>query len=242
MENYIGLIFRAWFWELLAAMAGTIYLRKVPKVPTLYKYFVYYLWITFIVDVSGAYLLVAYYEWKALLKLIEGTIFYRNYWLFNPMKIFSLSFYCLFFILQLESERSKKILSWLVGLFFISAWINLIVSGKFFIAYAAYTPIVGSILLSICIAFYLLEMLNGDKILNFYKNLTFYVAVGALLWHLTFTPMFIYNNYKIMGSSAEFLKVYLFILGVLNFVMYGLYTVGFIVEIKNSKRQLATDN
>lgn len=220
----------------MAALAGIIYLKKNPVAPTIFRMFVYYLCLTAIIDILGTYNAMAYYSDYRIFGFVKDTVWQSNYWLYNSFKTFSFLVYFVFFISQLNSDRSRQWLYMASAVFFISAWINLIVSGKFFVAYAAYTPIVGSVFLSICIAFYLFEILKSDRILNFYKSLSFYVAVGAILWHLTFTPMFIYNNYKVMGSSPEFFKIYLLVLSVLNFVMYGLFTLGFIIEIKKMRR------
>ncbi|MFD1096428.1 hypothetical protein [Salegentibacter chungangensis] len=237
LENFIGSIFRAWLWEFCAALAGLIYLLNVRETGRWTRRFVYFLWITFFIDLSGAYVRLAYYSDYTIFGFIENTVWQRNYWLYNSYNIFVFLFFSLFFISQLSGSKIKKVLRGVCVFYLLSAWINLIVSGKFFTGYSAYTFLLGTLLLSVSIGFYFYQLLKSDKILSFYKDISFYIASGTLLNYLAFTPMFLYNNFAVMKTSPEFVDIYLTVLALLNFVMYGFYTLGFIIEIRKKREK-----
>lgn len=239
LEFFVDSLFRGVLWELLAATAAIIYLKRVKAIPLYKRIFIFYLCAMFVIDVLGYYAAVAYYSDYRLFAFAKDTVFRQNYWIFNAVKPFAYLVYLQFFIFQVRSRKLRKILGWAAAVFLVFSLYNLIFSGEYFIAYVTLIPLVGSILLSITIACYLFDMLTSNKILAFFKSLTFYVATGALIWHLVFTPMFIYNKFNIMSSSPEFVEVYLMTLGILNFFMYSLFVVGFFVEMKYEKRKYA---
>lgn len=241
VEFFVDSLFRGILWELLAAIAAVVYLKRVKEIPLYKRIFIFYLCGIFVIDVLGYYAAVAYYSDYRLFSFAKDSVFRQNYWMFNAVKPFAYLVYLQFFILQIRSQRLRKLLTWASAVFLISSLLNLIFSGEYFTAYITYTPLAGSILLSVCIACYLFDMITSDKILHFFKSLSFYVAVGALIWHLVFTPMFIYNKFNIMNSSPDFVKVYLMTLGLLNFYMYSLFVIGFFIEMKYEKRKYAVE-
>lgn len=241
VEFFVDSLFRGVLWELLAAIAAVIYYKRVKSIPLYKKIFIFYLCAIFVIDVSGYYAAVAYYSDYRLFSFAKDSVFRQNYWMFNTVKPFAYLVYLQFFIFQIRSQRLQKILSWAAAVFLIISLLNLILSGEYFTAYITLTPLAGSILLSICIGCYLFNMITSDKILQFFKSLSFYVAAGALIWHLVFTPMFIYNKINIMNSTPDFVKVYLMTLGLLNFYMYSLFVTGFFIEMKYEKRKYVVE-
>lgn len=81
---------------------------------------------------------------------------------------------------------------------------------------------------------YYYEMLKSDKILNFYKNLAFYVSVGVLIRYLVVTPIFIYSKYY-TNASPDFVEMYGLIIIVSNVFMYGMFITGFIISAGRGK-------
>ncbi len=240
-EYFIKSFFRGVLWEFLAAMAALIYLKKVEGIPLFKKIFIYYLCAMFLVDVLGYYVAIAYYSDYRIFGFTKGTVFQQNYWLFNVVKPFAMLVYIQFFVAQLRSPLLKKLLTWTAGVFLVSSILNLILSGEFFVGYISFTPVAGSIILAITIGCYLFEMLTGERILYFFKLLSFFVAIGALIWHLVFTPMFVFNKFSIMSSTPQFVKVYLLTLGLLNFFMYTMFVFGFFIEMKNKRMEHGND-
>ena len=235
-EFFIESFFRGVWGEILVAVLGLLYLRKVPSVPFYKKLFVYYLCGMLLVDLSGYYVAIAYFTDYRWFGFVENTVWDRNYWLFNAVNPISFLVFLWFFIAQLKSKRIRQWFKIATALFLIGCVIFNIISGDYFTSYIPFTYIAGSILLAICIAFYFIQVLQSDQIIDFYKTLSFYVAFGALLWHLGFTPMFIYNNYNIMESTPVFLEIYKITLSILNFIMYGSFAAGFIIEMRTFKK------
>lgn len=236
LEAFVNTFVRGYLWIFLAAIAGSIYLAKVKKVPRINRIFVWFLWLTLFVDLSGFYSLIGYYTDYRYFGFVKGTKYLQNYWLYNIFKTVAFVFYFYFFILQLNSPRIRKIMIWITWIFFVSAWANYFFFTDIFLGYSSFTAIGGTFILLLCIALYLFQIIRSDKIVDFYREFPFYVAIGALLWHLTITPLFIYNKYGIMHSSADFVQMYLRILTIMNFIMYGLFAIGFITVTTSRKK------
>lgn len=228
LEYYLNNLFPVNFAELLAAFAGTYYLTKNPKAGTAVRIFVYFLWFTLLVEIIGLYTAYAYFTNYRGVEFLKGSLFESNHWLFNIYQIFSYLIYFLFFILHLKLEKYRKILVYFTAFFVVTAILNLIFSGIFFNAFSAYTHIIGTVILILCISAYYYELLSSDRILYFYKNVEFYISIGALIFHVVTTPLFIYSKYFKL-QNPDFLSVYFFILKSVNFFLYGIIILGFLV-------------
>ncbi|QLE02988.1 hypothetical protein HX109_15950 [Galbibacter sp. BG1] len=77
---------------------------------------------------------------------------------------------------------------------------------------------------------YLGTILKSDEILRFYKTLPFWITVGILFFNLVTMPIFIFAEQLNFTAS-----VYVYILVISNYVMYGCFITGFIVNAKNQK-------
>lgn len=241
LEIYLKNILPGHAVELLAALGGTFYLFKVPGVKPSLRIFVYFLWLIFFVELLGLYSLYNYfYEYKYL-EFIKGTSYEQNYWLYNSFHVISYMVYFYFFIQQLESKKVSKHLISLAWFFFASSIAFLIFSGVFFVNFSFYTIITGTIILILCIGAYYYEMLKSDGILKFNQSPTFYISVGALIWHVVVTPLLIYGRYY-STTSPEFIKMYSLILGAANLFLYGIYLFGFIIcsqrKYRNIRREV----
>lgn len=227
--------------ELGAAVAGTIYLKHTNTQTPYSKIFVFYLWLVVIVEIIGIYPAVNYFTNFSFIPVVEGTVFERNFWLYNSYNIVKFVVLFLFFKAQLRNKINIKIFNWIVPGFVIIAILNLIFSDVFFTRSSAFTYITGSLILMILIFVYYIELLKSDRILFFYKTLAFYISVGLLLWHVAVTPLFIYNKYFSM-TSPEFVQLHSTILKFSNYFLYGIYIIAFIICLPKNKRSLLTRN
>lgn len=232
LDQLIDSIFRAFLWEFIAALAGAYYLIKAKNIPLIHRIFVWFLWLTLLIDTSGFYNIVAYYSDYEYFSFIKGTRFAHTYWLFNPYHLIAFVAFQSFFIIQIISEKLRKILWAITIVFTISAILNLILSGIFFTSYSAFTAIGGTVILVFLIGLFFYQILRSNRILDFYKDLAFYVAIGALLWHVSITPLFIYNKFGIMNTNPEFVNFYKILLSVMNAFMYGSFAAGFFIVAK----------
>ena len=67
-------------------------------------------------------------------------------------------------------------------------------------------------------------------------KLTFYVSVGLLIYYLSVMPIYIYQSY--VQTSSEYREIYNVILKSLNFFLYSMFTIGFIVQYYWRKKSM----
>jgi hypothetical protein len=106
---------------------------------------------------------------------------------------------------------------------------EIIFSGGFFIGSMPLTNIFGTLLVFLSIAFYYLELLKSDQILQVHKTLPFYVSVGALIFHLCTTPFFIYSTYYSISIDPNFVSLYRRVIFGTNYLLYSIYIAGFLI-------------
>ena len=75
--------------ELLAATAGTYYLKKNTEASNSTFYLVYFLWFTFILEVIAIYSPIAYFTDCEYFGFVYDTVFERNIWLYNIYSLIS---------------------------------------------------------------------------------------------------------------------------------------------------------
>lgn len=214
--------------ELGAAIAGTYYLRNVgnPKRET--RIFVYYLWLVVFVELVGLYPIIAYFSDYQIFPFIKDTLFERNIWWYNSYHVIKSVVFYFFFIEQLESVRKRKTF-YIMALFMIlGSLMYLIFSGEFFTRYSTVDVMGGTIFLTFLIFSYYFDLLRSKKILFFYKSIAFYISVGLLVWHLTISPLFIYDSYFSV-KSPQFVELHLLVLKIINAFLYGIIIAGFII-------------
>lgn len=231
MSDLLNLIVINLF-ELIAAIVGTIYISKY-RVEKPTRYFVSFLWFNVFVEIVFGWLPTFIENFK-FFSLLEDTIFVQNLWIYNIYDIISFTFYLYYFTILIESELSRKIAKGFIVVFLICAILNLSFSGVFFETNSTFNAIFGTLLLVLYIIYFYFQMLQSEKILEFYKSFPFYVSVGALVFHLIVNPIFIYEQYYSHSVSSEFVRVFLTILTIVNIFMYSCYTIGFLVCYKKN--------
>ncbi|WP_438424282.1 hypothetical protein [Aquimarina macrocephali] len=225
-------LFSYLLFELMAAIAGSFYIRKC-RGDRFSRYFVYFLWLTLFVELFGTIPALIYYG--DLFPSLKGTFLEKNHWLYNIFFIYNFSFYIYYFCLNYKTEKLKVFMKALMVAYVLGAIVNLIFSDIYFIGISPFTYIVGTILLFVGGILYLYEILQSDKILTFYKTIPFYIAVGSVIFHLVVTPLFIYSKFYHMEKSPEFVDVRKIILNSAIIFMYTCYTIGFIVCSRKNK-------
>lgn len=225
--DYSEIIF---LFEFLAALTGILSLKKCREKPT--RYFVFFLCLIFAVELVGHYSLFLDHQAFAFLK---ETRFVKNHWLFNPYIIINFFFYTLFFVFYIRSKRIKKLIKSLLIFYLVSSIANIFIADILFSKLSTYSFVSGSILLLFTVLYYFYEIIQDDQILTFKTSFTFYVAIGALVFHLCVTPLFIYSIYFDEKHNPLFVKIYLTTLTLTNIFMYTCYIFGFIVCLKKNK-------
>lgn len=217
--------------EVLAAIAGTYFISK-NKGDSSIRYFVYYLWITVFVETIGI-LPRLIISWESL-SFLKDSIWAHNFWIYNIYLVLTFWVYVNYFKSIIKRGVFKNIINVFVLVFVTSSFVNFVVTDVFFNGLSSFSFILGSISLLFSALLYFYEVLQTDIILNFYKSISFYIAIGSLVFYLSITPLFIYNEYY-SSNSPEFVKIYNIIRELAIIFMYSCYTFGFIVCLKKKK-------
>ncbi|PKA82287.1 hypothetical protein ATE92_0415 [Ulvibacter sp. MAR_2010_11] len=191
--------------ELLAAIMATIHFKKYRA--SYEKYFLFFMWYTFLVDLTGG--------------LIGDVFLMNNAWLYNAFIITSFLFYFNWYYTILRRSNFKKAVIAFTIIFSVVALFNLFfVSWK---AYHSYTFFTGAAFLLVLTLFHFHQLLNSNEVLIVKHKLSFWISTGLLLFYMGMIPLI----YLLKYIGIEHLS-YLFILISLNVILYGCYTIGFI--------------
>lgn len=225
-EYFLQNLFLVFILEIGAAVSGSIYLKKISDHPPGARLMVFYLWLVVFVEIVGLYAAYAYFSDYTKLGFIEGTPFERNYWWFNIYHVVKIIILSYFFIRQYGSLQKQKlfyVLTWIITISFI---FDIFLSDIFFTQYQFYSTVAGALYLIVLILIYYIELMESNRILNFYNSFVFYISIGMLVWHAMVTPLFIYSKYY-RQTSPEFVALYSIILQLANVFLYGVIILGF---------------
>ncbi|RKS50692.1 hypothetical protein BC962_2465 [Gillisia mitskevichiae] len=220
-------IYVTYIFEFIAAVSGSYYLIKTPRVRKEIIYFSWFLWFVLLVDLSGLYALWAYFDDYRTFPFLENSLFTRNVWLYNWLNLISSIFYSFLFIKQIKKLKIKRILKYTLFGFIILGIFKLTSSDQLFYKYDMSVRLVGVLLLIIAIGIYYYELLMSDQILDIKRNLLFYISVGVFIWHLCVSPIDIYSTYFSI-ENRDFIFMHAAILRYCNIFMYGIFSFGFI--------------
>ncbi|NND63831.1 MAG: hypothetical protein HKN48_11645 [Flavobacteriaceae bacterium] len=191
--------------EFSAAITATVYYSKY--IFSSEKYFLFFLWYTFFVDLLGA-----------SLRPMFGM---DNYWLYNAFTITSLLFYFYWYYTILKSHLFRK---WVV--FFTIVFSAVAVFSLFYQSwneYHKYTFVTGALFVLVLTVFHFYKLLNSDEVLIVKYKLSFWISTALLLFYMGMIPlMFLTEFLDISGISYKIIIVSL------NLILYGCYIIGFV--------------
>lgn len=196
------------YLELIAVIIGTIKYRQFKEAQLKYVYF--FLWYVTINEFTAG---VSY--------PILGI---PNYILYNVYFIIHFAFFLWWYSSLMFSTLRKKILQffivffgifWLVDAFFLQDFIN---------GYLTYSYTLGTVMVTLAVSLYFIEMLNRDVILNITGSPYFWISFGLLVYCVTYLPFeiaitFLQRENFIMWSVVLFL---------INCIQYGCFAIAFI--------------
>ena len=195
--------------QLLSAISAIFAYKKLKN--TNWKWFVFYLIFVFFAELFSKIILIEYqsfrnYYYDFLIIPIEFLLFY---WLFakNSLKSSRLHIYsCLIFIV-----------------FYIFHFFNL--EQVRLISSMDYT--VGVFLLAIMVYLEFIKQIKSDEILNFQKNMMFYINIGVLLFYVGTLPFFAFEKFLYKNNFNLWNNYFTFFLLSVN-IMYLLFAASFI--------------
>ena len=236
LSDFLPYVLPIFFLEILAASAGTYYLRRNVSQFKNTKYLVLFLWLTVFVEAVGFYAPFAYFSDYTMFPFVQGTPFENNYWWYNIYITLSFSFYVLYFISFLKNSYWKSVFKALVGAFLLSSISIFIFSDTFFKGFPPFVTISGTLLLFFSVILFYFELLRSDLLLQLKGLLPFYISVGVLMFNLCLTPIEIFIQYfNLKGGNELFVTLRSNVMLYGNIFMYSTYTLGFLICSRKKK-------
>jgi hypothetical protein len=208
-----------------SVIAGFYYINKKAESGA-NKFLTYFLLFTFCIEAIGFIPRIIYSQ--EYLHYLKETVWFTNFWLYNPYLIVSYTFYAFYFSINLKIKGLRQVLNYLVTIFVISSLANLVFSNIFFVSYSMFTMFAGIALLFLAISFYYYELLQDEKLLYINKSVQFYISVAFLLFNLISMPLWINIRFYNNTLSPEFINLYRIIFLTANILLYSTYTFAFI--------------
>ncbi|PKA84425.1 hypothetical protein ATE92_2614 [Ulvibacter sp. MAR_2010_11] len=228
LNDFLTYAVPVYILELLAAIAGSYYLIKVPNHNKFTKYFVCYLWLTFVVEIICTYAPIGYFSGYEYFSFVKDTRFERNNWLYNCYFAVAYTFYAYFFGHYLRDKLLQKSLYLLAGIFFICSLISLITGDYLFVQDSKFINLGGTLLLFLSVILFYFELLKSNIILNLKRFLPIYLSVGLIVFYLCTTPLTIFSQY-FNAENNIFVNLQVQLILYCNIFMYSTFIVGFIV-------------
>lgn len=186
------------------------------------KFFVIYLGCVFSFEIIALYL---------------HSVERDNLFLYNILTF--LEFNCLLFFLkedlELKSEKLNiKLIIKIFNIIYVLSSIYYLVFESLTKKYNSIASISGSVLLTIALFLFFKAILNSNKILNYKKSISFWIAFGLLVYYLGTIPITSIMNY--MSNLSKEIVIYLFnIQIVLSYFMYSCFIFGVLWSHKKVK-------
>lgn len=213
--------------EALAFILSIIYYQKYKTRENLFLS--WFLGITLLAELLGYY---AGFIENSFLHFLEGTVFEKNYWIGNTYSLISFIFFIHYFKWQIRDKNLEvflNVISIIIGVFGVG---EIVFTKGFFDHFMPLTNVLGSFFVVLSISLYYLKLLKSDLILQINKLLPFYISVGTLLFFLCTTPIILYSNYYSLSIDSSFVTLYKWTILGFSYLMYSIYSIGFIVCLK----------
>ncbi|NRD19927.1 hypothetical protein HNV08_07700 [Winogradskyella eckloniae] len=221
--------------ELIAALSGSYYWYHTRDYKV--RPFVWYLWVTVFVETLGMYTYFRPYFENTYWAWINNSVFATNTWLYNTYEIIGFILVGMFILRNTNKPFSHKALKF-ITIFYVTLTVSYYLSiGDFFTMSFTYDLILSTFALFLMFLLYLRELIQSDKILDFYKSHVFYICLGITLWHICLTPLFIFDSYY-RAANDNFITFRGIFLDTANLLLYSCYTFAFIYSLWH-KRQSA---
>lgn len=201
------------FLELLAAIFATIHFKKYAFSKE--RYFLYFLWFTFVMDSIGV-----------VSKAISGEELTWLYAIFTPTCYI---FYFIWYYRVLQRKMFKRTTIAFTVVFIIISLLTYIFPNE--LTGKGYAFVTGAIGLLVLTFFHFYQLLNSDEVLIVKYKLSFWISTALLLFYMGIIPLILLASYlDIKGTSNAI------ILLTLNVILYGCYVIGFIWTKKEYNR------
>ncbi|MBT8269342.1 MAG: hypothetical protein HKO96_02270 [Flavobacteriaceae bacterium] len=224
------------FVEVLAAVVGILMYSKFRYTPV--KYFIWILVGIASVEMIGGYTgYVEDYNFLSDLKeKLAGTWLEENNWFYTLFWEIGATLAFAYYFRSLLTNQTHKTIIKTVAAGFVVASIVIIASNfeAFFVRSFPAISILSALVIIFSVVLYLVQILQSDELLDFYKMPNFYFAATLLIWILITTPVIFYDVYfSTDDPDYVTLKYSIFLFS--NIFMYLTFTLSLIwCKPKNS--------
>lgn len=170
------------------------------------KYFLFFLFFTLFTEFVGLY--------TTYVLKINFIIIYNIY------IIVSYLFYFYWYFAILYSERQRKTILSLTIVFLVFSLYNFFTIKH--VNFHSSTFVLGAIINICAILFFFSQLLNDKKEIEVKHNLKFWISTGLLLFNVGMIPLMLFSEQFNSHNSVR-----VFVLLVLNFILYSCYSIGF---------------
>ncbi len=213
-ELIIELRYAIKYFELLAAVAGIIYLKKWRNDAT--RYLVLYLLVITAAEFLG--------NWFGRIEMYSA----KNYlykWFVLP---FEFTFFTFFFYKIVKIQHQKFIFLMLVSVFICCFAFEKIFLDNVKLPMNSFSYSVSVIIILFFIFCYLKNLIRSSEILNFYKSSIFWIVTGLFIFYLISLPYYLLFNSLVKYYYKEIFLPYQLLVIILNYIMYTIFTANFI--------------
>lgn len=196
-----------------------------------YKYFVLFLIAVFTLDFTCSVI----YEIKQHYELDNLS----NNSLYTLLTFLEFNLLFLFYRRISENGVTKRTIKYVSILFNAGYFISVlyyILESNFWMRYNYHASILGSILVAIVLMMFLRELLISDKILNYKRNVNFWITFGALFYYLASLPGVLLSDPSLFELSKEYevaREAYFIVQSYAGTFMHACFIFGFYMSRKN---------
>jgi hypothetical protein len=150
--------------------------------------------------------------------------------MFNILNFFEFNLILLHFRIISKEKITNKVVSLILVLFNISFIFSTIILGEGNLyEFNGIISAVGALLTSVVLVLYLREFLLSDELLNYSKNINFWITVGLLFYYLGTMPLM--GAFNIINETGVFLGLYV-IQSILTITMHFFFIFGILWSLR----------
>ncbi|WP_417236187.1 hypothetical protein [Bizionia paragorgiae] len=178
---------------LIAVFAGLFSIKKYKGSPE--SFFIIIIFYLFAIELIGNY--PRLYGKIEFLEPLYNSVFRKNYWWYTLA--FDIGVILLFSVLYqkiIKSIAFKRVIKVATILYFGFSVIFILINYQdLFKQTFPVFQLLGALIILMCCAFYLFELLQSDAVLQMHKHLYFYITIAIFLWWIIVTPLTFYDLY-----------------------------------------------
>ncbi len=203
------------------------------------RYIIFILILTVLVEILAGIVAFSYkyYEnsWliQRLLIFLPPDFLRMNIWMFNINCVFIFALYLIYYHSLIQYKYDKLIISILAVIF------PIVVLSDFYFNFETFNRslmrgiyIYGALSIFIASNLYFRMVLFSNRIHQILLSLDFWIVLSTCCFYITVTPVFLFAH-KLHFTHLT----YVVLLTVLNYMHYGLFITGFIINAKTSRNQ-----